>query len=598
MSNKSDKLKKNVLFRLIKYIKPHWYLILISTIAGVIKLFLPLILPQTVKYFTDNLLLSNLSAAKKGDEIIRILLFLILIYIFIYIPASYFRNMGATEAGNRIMHTLRCEVFAHLQKMSANFHHENKSGDLVTRINNDVDAVYGFIWNIATNIWIDTIMIAIYIFLMLSLNPILTVIAGISLPISVIATKKIRARMKKHSRKLQDDYSSISGYMQERMAGYATVKAFGLEKYENAKFSKHSYDIYRYSHKVNQLFVLGDSINSSAMEIVSSVIVCLSALFITKQQMSIGDLICFYLYLGYFITPIKRFSEITVEYAKSIAGIERVFEILDTKEDIKPTENPLNLSDTISADHHMNIEFNKVYFKYDNAQTDYTLSDINFKINDGECIALVGSSGCGKTTLISLLARFYDVTEGSITINNHNIKEYSLESLYENIGMVSQDICLFSESIGENIRLGKLSASTAEIESAAQAANALTFITNTENSFDTLLGERGIGLSGGQKQRIAIARVFLKNPRILILDEATSALDSESEILIQKSLDQLMAGRTSIIIAHRLSTIINADKIMVMDKGRIVEAGKHDELLHKNGRYAELYRLQFRNVIG
>ena len=244
----------------------------------------------------------------------------------------------------------------------------------------------------------------------------------------------------------------------------------------------------------------------------------------------------------------------------------------------------------------LSIVFKHINFKYNETQDEYTLSDINFCINSGEHVALVGSSGCGKTTLVNLLTRFYDVTDGEILINNHNIKDYSLESLYQNLGMVFQDVSLFSESIEENIRYGKLKASKEDIEMAAKAANAHNFIINTPNKYETLLGERGIGLSGGQKQRIAIARVFLKNPRILILDEATSALDSESENLVQQSLDQLMSGRTSIIIAHRLSTIINADKIIVMEKGKIVETGTHKELIVKNGRYTELYRMQFKNV--
>ncbi|MGN0481802.1 MAG: ABC transporter transmembrane domain-containing protein, partial [Lachnospiraceae bacterium] len=354
----SDKTSQNTLFRLLKYIKPHWYLILISTIAGVIKLFLPLVLPQTVKYFTDDVLISNMSAAEKTDEIMRCLLFLLVLYTFVYIPASYFRNMGAVKAGNRIMHKMRCEIFSHLQKMSASFHYNNKSGDLVTRINNDVDQVYNFIWNIATNLWIDSIMIVIYMCMMLKINVALTIISAIALPFSVIITRKLREKIKNYSRNLQSNISSISGYMQERMAGFATIKLFGLEAYENSKFNSHSDNIYKSSLKTNSLFVLGDSITNSSIEIISSVVVCFAASFIVKDQMSIGDLICFYLYLGYFITPIRRFSELTVNYARGIAGIERVFEILDTPVDIRQKENALKLGNIF------NISFNNVFFRY------------------------------------------------------------------------------------------------------------------------------------------------------------------------------------------------------------------------------------------
>ena len=245
----------------------------------------------------------------------------------------------------------------------------------------------------------------------------------------------------------------------------------------------------------------------------------------------------------------------------------------------------------------MNISFENVTFRYLEESERPNIDHLNFSIKDGEKIALVGSSGCGKTTLVNLLTRFYDIDEGSIKIDGHDIREYTLASLYDNIGMVFQDTSLFSGTIEENLRYGKYDATRKELELATKNANAYNFIMNTPDKWDTVLGERGIGLSGGQKQRISIARVFLKNPRLLILDEATSALDSESEELVQSALDNLMQNRTSIIIAHRLSTIVNVDRIIVMDKGRIVEVGTHEELLGKNGRYTELYHMQFKDVL-
>lgn len=586
-----QKTNKSTLFRLLKYVIPNWYLILLSTIAGVIKLFLPLVLPQIVKYFTDVILVSSMTTTQKTSEILKCLLFLILVYTLVYIPASFFRNTGAAEVANRITHKMRCEVYEHLQKMSAVFHHNNKSGDLVTRVNNDVEQVNNFIWNIATNVWIDSIMIIIYVYFMLSINTYLTIITVTTLPISIIATKKLREKIKNYSKKVQSNISSISGYMQERMAGYATIKLFGLEEHENQKFQEHSKRIYHCTKKTNNLFSMGDSITNSTMEIISSIVVCLAALYIVKGHISIGDLVAFYLYIGYFVTPIRRFSELNVNYAKSLAGIERVFEILDTPADIEEKTDAIDLNNI------KEISFQHVFFKYDKEQPDYTLSDIDFQINTGEHVAIVGSSGCGKTSLVNLLTRFFDVDEGKILINGHNLRDYSLKSLYQNIGMVFQDVCLFSETIEENIRHGKLDANVDEIISAAKAANAYEFISEAPEGLKTMLGERGVGLSGGQKQRIAIARVFLKNPKLLILDEATSALDSESEMLVQSSLDKLMTGRTSIIIAHRLSTIVNADKIIVMDRGKIVEIGTHKELLESNGRYSELYRMQFKDVL-
>ena len=588
--------KKNSLVRIMKYIKPHWHLILISTLAGVIKLSLPLLLPKTVKYFTDVVFISPATDAEKMDIIIKCCISLSLLYIFLYIPACYFRNTGAAEAANRVMHKMRCEVYDHLQKMSASFHVKNKSGDLITRINNDVEQVFNFIWNIATNVWIDFIMIIIYLYFMLTTNIVLTFIAAAALPVSVAATRKLREKINKYSKKVQGSLSSISGYMQERMSGFATIKLFGLEEHESEKFTSHSNSIYHGTLRTQQLFALCDGITSASMEIISTAVVCAAASCIVRVKMSVGDLICFYLYLGYFVTPIRRFSDLTVNYSKSLAGIERVFEMLDTPVDICEAQQPVDLLHTVPLGGAQSIEFRHVYFKYDLSQKDYTLSDINLNIKSGEHIAIVGSSGCGKTTLVNLLTRFYDVTEGSILINGHNIKDYSLKSLYQNFGMVFQEVSLFSETIAENIRYGNLNAATEEIENAAKAANAHSFIISLPEKYDTLLGERGVGLSGGQKQRIAIARVFLKNPQILILDEATSALDSESETLIQQSLDKLTEGRTSVIIAHRLSTVLNADKIVVMDKGKIIETGTHCELIEKNGRYAKLYRMQLKGI--
>lgn len=591
---KSSRQKdRTVLSRLITYIRPHWHLILLSTICGVIKLTLPLLLPQILKYFTDDVLVSSRSTSEKLDIIFQCMVFLLVLYTVVHIPVSFLRQAGCTEVSNRIMHRMRCEVYSHLQKMSAAFHQNHKSGDLVTRINNDVEQVHPFIWNVATNIWIDAIVLLVYISLMWTIHIPLTLLACIALPLSVLLTTKIRSHIRKESRQVQKNISTISGYMQERMAGYATVKLFHLEQYEAEKFNGHSHTIYRYTRNTNRYYSLGEAVTVSLSEIISAIIVCLSAYYIVKGQMSVGDLIVFYSYLGYFITPLRRFAELNVTYAKSIAGIERVFEMLDTLPDIEEVPNAIVLSPSLP----MNISFRQVSFRYEKESGTDTLHNINFDIREGETVALVGSSGCGKTTLVHLLTRFYDVDEGAVLIGGNDLRTISLPSLYEQTGMVFQDTVLFSGTIEENIRYGKLDATMDEIISAAKAANAYSFIRNLPDGFSTLLGERGIGLSGGQKQRIAIARVFLRNPRLLILDEATSALDSESEELVQEALENLMSHRTSIVIAHRLSTILNADQIIVMDQGRIVETGKHSELLELGGRYAELYHMQFRDVL-
>lgn len=588
------KTKTNSVIRILSYIVPHWHLVTASTIAGVVKLAMPLILPQVIGYFTDELLVSTyISNTDKVNEILKWLVILLGIYILIYIPAAFIRQAGSIEVANRIMNKMRCELFEHLQLMSAEFHNNNRSGSLVTRVNSDVEQVHEFIWGVVTNIWIDGITIIIYIVLLCRINVFLTIVACFALPVSVIATKRIRERISQNSRKARKGLSDISGYMQERMSGFSVVKLFGMEKFENDKFKEYSDKIYKYNRNTNRFFSLGEAITSSFSEVICSVVVCLSAIFIVKDKMTIGEMIIFETYIAYFITPIKRFAELNVTYSKSIAGIERVFDIFDIKPEIHEKENAL----IFSGKEDVRIAFQNVNFRYNKTASEYILKDISFSIEPEEKVALIGSSGCGKSTIINLLARFYDIDSGKISFGNRDLYDYSMASIYNQMGIVFQETILFSGTIEENVRYGKINATIQELERAAEAANATDFIKNFPDGWNTMIGERGTGLSGGQKQRISIARVFLKNPKLLILDEATSALDSESEAQVQDALDNLMKKRTTIIIAHRLSTIVNADKIIVMDKGKIVEIGTHEQLLQLNGRYKELYDMQFRNVI-
>lgn len=587
--------KKHSAVRTLEYIKPYWYLIVISSVCGVIKLGMPMVLPQVLRYFTDTVLTVNSAFTfnEKLYEIYKWIFILSGMYIFVLIPATYFREVCALKVSNRVMYKMRCELYTHIQKMSADFFNKNKSGALVSRISNDVQNVHEFIWTVVTNIWIDIVIIIILIVLMAKINIPLTILSIIALPCSAVTTKKIRLQMRKNSKKAQNELAELSAFAAERFAGFAIVKLFNNSDKENEKFNEINENYYNFRMNTNKLYALGTAFIGFFSEIITALVVCFSALFIVKGKMTIGELIVFYSYLGYFTTPLRRLSELNVAYAKSMAGIERVYEIMDTPPDITERENSLD----VECDKKMNISFRNVGFSYDSEKRKEAVADISFDIKDGERIALVGSSGCGKTTLVNLLARFYDVDRGEILLGGNDIRDYKLNSLYAQMGMVFQNTVLFSGTIEENIKYGNENVSHREVEEAAKSANAYEFIINTPNGFDTILGERGIGLSGGQKQRIAIARAFLKNPKILILDEATSALDSESEELVQKALDSLMKGRTSIVIAHRLSTIIDADRIIVMDKGRIVESGIHKELLEKNGRYRELYDKQFKNVI-
>ncbi len=587
--------KQHPALRTLNYIKPYLYLIFISAICGVIKLCIPMALPQVLKYFTDTVLAADtaLTVDEQLHEIYKWLLILSALFVFVEIPATYLREVCSLIVSNKVMFKLRCELYEHIQKMSASFFSKNKSGALVSRISNDVQCVHAFVWTVVTNIWIDSTLLIIVVILMLRVSVILTLISIITLPLSAVATQKIRANIRKNSRNEQNELAELSAFAAERFTGFAIIRLFNNSLEETAKFNTITQNYYKFRMKTNMLFSLGTAFINFFSDIIMTVVICFAAVFIVKNKMTIGDLIVFNSYLYTITIPLKRFAELSVSYSQSIAGIERVYEILDTSPDIVEKENAVEINENAAMD----ISFDKVCFKYEKKADNDTLSNISFNIKDGERIALVGSSGCGKTTLVNLLTRFYDTDSGKVTVAGRDIRDYKLNSLYKQMGMVFQNTVLFSDTIEENIKYGNPSASDDEIKKAAEAANALDFISSTPNGFKTVLGERGIGLSGGQKQRIAIARVFLKNPRILILDEATSALDSESEELVQKALDRLMKGRTSVVIAHRLSTIVDADKIIVMDNGKIVEYGKHKELLSRGGRYKELYDKQFKHII-
>ena len=588
--------KQNPAFRTLSYILPYWYLILAATIGGVLKLTLPLVVPQMLRYFTDNLLPPEnpMPVSQKMRIVFWSMILILAIYLFVYIPATYIREVGSLRVSNHIIHKMRCQLYDRLIRMSAGFHNENASGQLVSRINSDVEKVHDFIWSVATNVWIDSIIFAIYMALMIPINPGLTLLVCAVTLSSILITRKIREQIRKSGRKRQEELSFLSGYFQERMAGFGAIRLFHMEDWENNRFRQLSQKVFRQTKRQDTFSSLGTAVNATFYLFNEALVVGLCLLSVLRGNMTLGEVLVFYSYMGYLRTPLNRFIELNVTYAKSMAGIERVYEILDMPPDIEEKENALTLSD----DAPLNLTFQHVSFRYRRESDEKALNDVTFTIEDGQKVALVGSSGCGKTTAVNLITRFYDPDEGCILLSGHDLRDYSLASLYRQMGMVFQDTVLFSETIGDNLKYGKPDATLQEMEQAAKAANAYEFIMKTPKQWDTLLGERGIGLSGGQRQRLAIARVFLCNPRFLILDEATSALDSESEEQVQAALDNLMEGRTSVVIAHRLSTIVNADKIIVMDQGRVVETGTHHELLERNGRYAELYQKQFKDVLG
>ena len=576
--------------RTVRYLRPYWYLIGAATIGGILKLTLPLLLPQVLKYFTDVVLApdSPFTASQKLAEIYRHMILLLCFFVFVNIPAAYIREISSLRVSNHVMHTMRCQLYQHLLTMASSFHETHKSGQLATRISSDIEQVQDFIWNVATNIWIDALILVVYISLMASIHLPLTVLSCALLPISIFFTKKIQNQIRKSGRQRQEIVSALSGYFQEHMAGFSLIRLFHFEQQETQKFKTLSSQLFFTTQRQDTFSSLGVAVTASFYLIIQTIILCLSSVSIVKGEMTIGDMIVFHSYLGCMLTPLNRFAQLNTVYAKSMAGLERVYEILDTPPDVEEAANAL----VISEKEPFILEFRNVSFSYPLDPRKKALDHISFSVKEGQTIALAGRSGCGKTTIAHLIARLYDPLEGEILINGQIIRKYSLASLYQQISMVFQDAIFFTGTIADNLKCAKLDATIDELTAAAKAANAYEFIMTMPQKWNTLLGERGTGLSGGQKQRLAIARIFLRNPKFLILDEATSALDSQSESLVQEAIRRLMAGRTSIIIAHRLSAIEHADQILVMDNGRITEQGTHSQLIRQKWGYAHLYQTQ------
>ncbi len=406
----------------------------------------------------------------------------------------------------------------------------------------------------------------------------------------IVLIRFMSPRIKKASRSAQEKLEEMSGDLQEKIGGMSVIKAFHQERREARRFFQVSHKLFDFFKDNVYLNSWNQAFSGFLTTVAPLIVVWIASIFVLRAQMTVGTIIAFYSFLGSLYLPLQRFSELGLIVSNSLAAIERLFEYFDVQPQILESPQARTLP-TVRGD----LRFARVNFAYDNQLP--ALSEIDFDIRAGEMVALVGASGSGKSTLVSLIPRFYDVTSGRVLIDGHDIREVTFKSLRWQIGIVLQDSILFSTTLRENLLYGRPQASAAEILTAAEAANAMEFIQILPESLDTVIGERGLKLSGGQRQRVAIARAFLKNPAILILDEATSSLDSESEHLIQEALARLMRGRTTIVIAHRLSTVVEADKIIVLQNGHVVEIGRHEELLRHGGHYAFLARRQFRDTM-
>ena len=536
-----------------------------------------------LKYWTNELILRD-----SALESLKVLCYTIIGSFLFKNIFLYIKNIVLTYIQFNLITKLRVKLYAHLQKMSLSYFDKSQSGALSSIVLNDVSNMRVAFGASFHKLFVEPINIILFVALLLIINLKLALISIIIVPLSGAIVILIGRSIRRKSKRTAEKIARIMSIMAENLNSIRVVKSFSMESFETDRFTGEQERYYQLIFRRAKLRL----ISSPIIEMIGAFIgVCLLWIgghdVLVSHNMNSEDFIRFILILFSVLGPIRNLSNVSVELQKGFASADRVFEVLDTPELIKSKQNA-----TIISELNDQISFNNVSFNYDG--TDSVLKDVSFNMKKGSVTALVGSSGAGKSTIADLIPRFYDVVDGSVTIDGVDIKDIEIKSLRRLMGIVSQETILFNDTIGSNIKYGLRSVSDKRLELAAKNANALDFIKEQPEGFETIIGEKGVRLSGGQRQRIAIARGILKNPPILILDEATSSLDTESEYLVQTAIDNLMADRTVLVIAHRLTTVENADSILVMDSGQIVASGTHQELLNQEGIYTRLYNKQFK----
>ena len=536
-----------------------------------------------LKYWTNELILRD-----SAIESLKVLCYTIIGSFLFKNIFLYIKNIALTYIQFNLITKLRVRLYAHLQKMSLSYFDRSQSGALSSIVLNDVSNMRVAFGASFHKLFVEPINIILFVSLLLIINLKLALIAIVIIPLSGAIVIFIGRSIRRKSKRTAEKIARIMSIMAENLNSIRVVKSFSMESFETARFTIEQERYYQLIFRRAKLRL----ISSPIIEMIGAFIgVCLLWIgghdVLVAQNMNSEDFIRFILILFSVLGPIRNLSNVSVELQKGFASADRVFEVLETPESIKSKPDATTISELNDQ-----ICFNNVSFNYDG--TDSVLKDVSFNMKKGTVTALVGSSGSGKSTIADLIPRFYDVVDGSVTIDDFDIKDIEINSLRRLMGIVSQETILFNDTIGSNIKYGLQSVSDKRLEVAAKNANALDFIKEQPEGFETMIGEKGVRLSGGQRQRIAIARGILKNPPILILDEATSSLDTESEHLVQTAIDNLMADRTVLVIAHRLTTVENADSILVMDSGQIVASGTHQELLSQEGIYTRLYNKQFK----
>ena len=566
--------------RLLDYVKPYWRIFALSILGMIVAAATEPLLPILLKTMLDG------TFVNKDETIIRLIPLFILAIFFVRGLATFVATFTITWVGNKVVMDLRAEMFSKLLSLPARFYDDHATGNLISKLTFDVTQVTAAATTVVTIGIRDSLMIVGLLGWLFYLNWKLTLLSLIMAPVIVFIIKTISGRLRVASRNSQRAMGDITQVIEESVTAHKVVKLFGGQQYESQRFNSQANWVRRHTMKQ----AAAAAANVPIVQMVSAVALAAIVYLVTEQSRSdettVGGFLSFITAMLMLTSPLKRLASVSEHLQRGLAASESVFELLDT-----PSE--LDSGNKLITRASGRLKFEHVNFSYQKGEK-LALQDINLEIPAGQTVALVGTSGGGKSTLVNLVPRFYSPSSGHITLDGHDLAELTLASLRANIALVSQDVVLFNDTVAANIAYGQMrEVAEAEIIAAAQAAHAMEFICEMPQGLQTLVGERGVRMSGGQRQRIAIARAILKNTPILILDEATSALDSESERHVQAALETLMQGRTTLVIAHRLSTIEKADRIVVLQKGEIVEIGTHQELLAKGNVYSQLHSIQF-----
>ncbi|USK70878.1 ABC transporter ATP-binding protein [Peribacillus asahii] len=573
--------------RYLQFVKPYKWIIFATIIIGLLKFAIPLLLPLLTKYVIDDIVANHtISTDTKTERLFWAMAIMAFVFIVLRPPIEYFRQYFAQWTGSKILFDIRNQLFTHIQKLSFKYYANHRAGEVVSRVITDVEQTKNFIITGLMNLWLDLATIVIAIVIMFSMDVPLTIVSLLLLPFYIFSVKHFIGKLRALTRNRSQALADVQSHLQERVQGMSVIKSFAREEYEQEQFNQQNKNFLEKALQHTSWNAKSFAVVNTITDLAPLVVIGYAGYQVIHGELSLGEMVAFIGFIDRLYNPLRRLVNSSTTLTQTLASMDRMFEFVDEKYDITDKPGAVELEKVAG-----NITFENVSFAYDETE-ERTLKQIHLEVNQGETIALVGMSGGGKSSLVSLIPRFYDVTEGRILLDGKDIRDLKVRSLRDKIGMVLQDNILFSESVKANILMGNPEATDDEVIAAAKAANAHDFIMNLTDGYDTKVGERGIKLSGGQRQRVAIARVFLKNPPILVLDEATSALDLESEHYIQEALDKLAHDRTTFIVAHRLSTITHANRIVLIEHGEIVEVGTHDELMKKQGHYYQLFQVQ------